>query len=88
LALSLRVIAPDSDPDACGVKVTLIVQDAFAAMVEQLLVWAKFPVTPTAETTMGFAPVLVTVTVCPALVVLACVLPNVKEVGEIVVVVT
>jgi hypothetical protein len=67
----VMVIAPVRVPEAVGVKVTVTVHVAFCASVAaQLFVWLKSPVA--AETLILFTALLfaVTVTDCPALVVL------------------
>jgi hypothetical protein len=75
LLLSVTVSAPVAEPLAVGVKVTLIVQDPDAATeleVEQVVpevAAANGPVTARAVKVRLALPVLVTVTVCVALVV-------------------
>src|SRR5919204_4785553 len=81
VALLLMVSVPVRVPEAVGRKVTLTVHEPPAAMLLQLFVWAKSPVTDTPETEAVALPVLVTVTACAALVVLTGWLPNVSEVG-------
>jgi hypothetical protein len=67
---------------AVGVKVTLIVQLAPAAtLAPQVLVWAKSPLAATLEMFRAALPVLVSVTVCGALVVPTFVPVNVRVVG-------
>src|SRR5579859_1557501 len=69
-ALVVMLRLPLRGPAAVGVKVTLTVQFAAAAMlVPQVLVWAKSPVAAMAVTVTALAPVLVSVTVWTALVV-------------------
>jgi len=72
-ALSVMVRKPGRVPPVEGVKVTLIVQFAPAAIVAgatgQLLVCAKSPVMAIELMTRGAVPELVTVTACAALVV-------------------
>src|ERR1017187_348371 len=60
MPLPLRV------PDAVGLNVTVTAQEPPAAMLVQLLVWLKSPVTATFETVAEVVPELVTVTVCAA----------------------
>ena len=72
VALLVTVRLPVRVPDAVGVNVTLTVQEPPAAIdVPQLLVCAKSPVAATLETDAAAVPVLVTVTVWAALVVLS-----------------
>src|ERR1700692_1918956 len=66
LALLVTVRVPVRDPPAVGLNVTVTAQDAPTAIVEQLLVWLKSPVTATPETVAEVVPELVTVTVCAA----------------------
>ena len=69
LALLAMDNVPVRVPDAVGVKVTLTVQEALAAMLApQLLLWAKSPLVLTPEIEAAAEPVLVTVTDCAALV--------------------
>src|SRR4051794_27539506 len=68
LALLVRVTLPVRVPDDVGLKVTVTVQEASTARDEQLLVCAKSPLAVTAETVALVVPVLLTVTVCAALV--------------------
>src|SRR5207237_3765909 len=70
-ALSVMVIAPVRVPVAVGVKVTLMAQLAPAATdVPQVLVCTKSPLATMLVTLSAAVPVLVSVTVCTALVVL------------------
>src|SRR5437667_426111 len=70
-ALSVMVIAPVRVPVAVGVKVTLMAQLAPAATdVPQVLVCMKSPLATMLVTLSAAVPVLVSVTVCTALVVL------------------
>jgi hypothetical protein len=70
LALSVMLSVPVREPVAVGVKVTLIVQVALAAtLVPQLLVWAKSPLAAMLEMLNAPVPLLVSVSVCAALVV-------------------
>src|SRR5690348_18361890 len=68
LALPVRVMLPVRVPAAVGLKVTVTVQEAPTATDEQLLVCAKSPLAVTLETVAAVVPVLLTVTVCAALV--------------------
>src|SRR5258708_1789989 len=63
LALLVTVTVPERAPDAVGLNETLTVQEPPTAMLAQLLVWLKSPVTVTPETVAEVVPVLVTVTV-------------------------
>jgi hypothetical protein len=68
-ALSAIVREPNRRPADVGVKVTVIVQLAPALrLLPQLLVSAKSPEAAIFETASAAAPVLVSVTVCGALV--------------------
>jgi hypothetical protein len=63
LALSVTVKAPALAPVAVGLKVTLRVQLAPAAMLEpQVLVWEKSPLTVMLVTLRAALPVLLSVT--------------------------
>src|SRR5947209_18957050 len=83
VTLALRV------PVAVGVKVTLMVQEALAASVlellGQVLVWAKspalVPVRPMLLMVRAALPLLVSVTAWAVLVVLTCWLPKLRLVG-------
>src|ERR1039457_4604332 len=66
LALLVTVRVPVRAPDAVGLNVTVTVQEPPTAMLVQLLVWLKSPVTATFETVAEVVPELVTVTVCAA----------------------
>src|ERR1039458_4710787 len=66
LALLVTVRVPVRLPDAVGLNVTVTVQEPPTAMLVQLLVWLKSPVTATLETVAAVVPGLVTVTVCAA----------------------
>src|SRR3954469_19816337 len=68
LALPVRVTLPVRVPDEVGLKVTVTVQEAPTASDEQLLVCAKSPVAATEEMVAVVVPVLLTLTVCAALV--------------------
>jgi hypothetical protein len=79
-ALTVRV--PVREPVAVGVKVTLTVQDAPAAIEDpQLLVWAKSPLVVIDETDAAELVVLETDTVCAALVVPTTADPKFSAVG-------
>lgn len=66
--LLFTVRTPVRPPRAVGVKVTLTEQVAPAASVPpQLLVWLKSPVTPILLMVSVAVPVLLRVTLCPAL---------------------
>jgi hypothetical protein len=88
-ALVFTVTLPVRAPRAVGVKVTLMVQEAFVASVldpvGQLLNWAKSPtLVPLSAMLLmlsGAAPVLVTVIVCAAVVVPTNWLPKARLVG-------
>jgi hypothetical protein len=68
--LSVIVSVPLSAPLVAGEKVTSIVQELPAArLLEQLLVWAKFPVVPMLVMASAAVPVLLKVTGWDALVV-------------------
>src|SRR5580704_13476816 len=64
LALLVTVRVPVRVPDVVGVNETVTVQEPPTAMLVQLLVWLKSPVTETPETAAEVVPELVTVTVC------------------------
>src|SRR5712664_774647 len=64
LALLVTVRVAVRDPAAVGVNVTVTAQDPPTAMLVQLLVWLKSPVTATPDTVAAAVPELVTVTVC------------------------
>src|SRR5450755_3071818 len=64
LALLVTVRVPVRVPDAVGLNVTVTEQDPPTAMLVQLLVWLKSPVTVTPETVAEVVPELVTVIVC------------------------
>ena len=64
LALLVIVTLPVRVPDVVGVNLTVTVQEAPTARVEQLLVWLKSPLAVTPETVAEVVPELVTVTVC------------------------
>src|ERR1051326_102183 len=81
LALLVTVSVPVRAPPADGWNVTLTVQDAPTAMLVQLLVWLKSPVTDAPETVAELVPVLVTVTACAAVVVPTTVAANVRLAG-------
>ncbi len=82
-ALLAMVRSPVRVPDAVGLKVTLTVQEAFAAIDEpQVLVCLKSPVTVMPETVAAAVPVLVTVTVLAALSVLSAWVGYVSDVGS------
>src|SRR5262245_28157805 len=82
VALLVMVRVPVRAPAAVGRKLTLTVQDAPAAIeVPQELVWLKSPVTETPDTDAAAVPVLVTVTVCAALVVLSAWVAKVSDEG-------
>jgi hypothetical protein len=69
-ALSTKVTEPTALPAVVGVKVTLMVQIPPAATDEpQVLVWAKGPLAVIEPRFRVAVPLLVTVTVCTALVV-------------------
>src|SRR5215472_13335393 len=77
------VMLPVRVPRAVGVKVTLITQLVpGASEAPQVLVWANSPVAWMPLKVMGILPVLVSVSVCAALVVPTTWLPNVRDVGE------
>src|SRR5947209_9374180 len=85
-ALSVRVRLALREPVAPGVKVTLMVQLAFAArLLGQLLVWAKsplfVPVNPMLVIFRGTVPVSVSFTAAFALVVPTFWLPKLTLVG-------
>lgn len=85
-ALSVTVMAADRAPAAVGVKVTLIVHDAFTArLLPHVVVRAKspalVPVTVMLVIVSEPVPVLVSVTVDAALVVLITWLAKVRVVG-------
>ena len=70
-ALSAKLTAADSVPEAAGVNVTAMTHEALAASVDpQLLVWEKeealLPMMLIPETVMEAVPVLVRVTACDA----------------------
>jgi len=70
VALSVMVIVPGRLPVAVGVNVTLMVQLAPAATeLPQVLVWAYCALAAMLVTLSAAVPVLVSVTVCAALVV-------------------
>lgn len=86
-ALSENWSEAERVPVAVGVKVTVIVQlDPAARFVSQLLIWAKsvllVPITEMFVNVNVAEPVLVSVTVCPALVVPVFWLAYVREVGD------
>ena len=87
-ALSLNDRLPDAVPAAVGVNVTATVQVAVAATgfeVEQVVpdvAMAKGPVTPTAVKVRLALPVLVSVTVCAALLVPDNWAAKVSEAGD------
>lgn len=82
-ALSVIVIAPESVPRAPGVNMTVIVQLAPAArLLPQLFDWAKLPFTAMLVMVKAALPVLLTVTVCGALVVPTACAGNVRTVAE------
>jgi hypothetical protein len=66
LAVLVMVTAPVRVPEVAGRNVTVTVQEAPTATVEQLLVWAKSPVAETPETVAEVVPELDTVTVWAA----------------------
>ena len=66
LALLVTVREPVRVPPAVGVNLTVTVHEPLTAMLVQLLVWLKSPVTETPETVAALVPELVTVTVCVA----------------------
>jgi hypothetical protein len=66
LALLVTVSVPVRVPPAVGVNETVTVQEPLTAMLPQLLVWLKSPVTETPETVAAVVPELVIVTVCVA----------------------
>src|SRR5689334_2313712 len=68
LALPVSVTLPVRVPAEVGLKVTVTVHEAPTAIDEQLLVCAKSPPAVTLETVAAVVPVLLTVTVCAALV--------------------
>src|SRR6266702_2547081 len=69
-------------PDAVDRTVTLTVHEAPAAMEPpQVLVCAKSPVMPTLDTVAAVELVLVSVTVCPPLLLFSAWLANVNELG-------
>ena len=82
LALLVTVRVPEAAPPAVGAKSTLTVHDPPAAMVEQLLVWAKPLLTETPETVAEELPELLIVTACVPLVVPTFCPPKESEVGE------
>ena len=68
LPLSVMVRIPVSEPPAQGVNVTLMAQVPLAATLPpQLLVWARFPLMPMLLRASAVVPVLLSVTVCEAL---------------------
>src|ERR1039457_1381007 len=66
LALLVTIRVPVRVPGAVGWNVTVTAQEPPAAMLVQLLVWLKSPVTATFETVAEVVPELVTVTACAA----------------------
>ena len=83
LLLSVTVSVPVRVPDAAGLNVTVIVQLAPAARGEtQVLVWAKSPVAAMLLMVSGEVPVLESVTVWPALVVLANCIGKISDAGD------
>src|ERR1022692_4070845 len=66
LALLVTIRVPVRVPDAVGLNVTVTAQEPPTAMLVQLLVWLKSPVTATLETVAEGVPGLVTVTVSAA----------------------
>ena len=82
-ALSLIVIVPVRWFSALGVKVTLIVQLALVATeLPQVLLWAKSPLAAMLVIESAAFPVLLSVTLCGALVVFTAWAPKVRLVGE------
>jgi len=87
VALSVTVTMSEKVTADCGLKVMLRVQLAPAASVaaQVVAVWVKsvlLPVSCTAEIVAEAVPVLVTVTVCAALVWPTVVLGNVSDAAE------
>jgi hypothetical protein len=83
VALLATVSFAEAEPAAVGLKVTLTVQDALAAIdVPQVLVSANGAPAETEETVAAALPVLVTVTVCAELVEPTASLPNANEAGD------
>ena len=84
VALSVRVSTPVRVPETVGVKVTEMVQVAFAAMlaVQPEFVCPKSPVIAMFEIASAAVPVFVTVTVCAALDAPTITLPKLSVVGE------
>jgi hypothetical protein len=83
LALSIKVTAPIALPAAVGVYVTLMAQEPPAATcTPQVLVCPKGPVTEIEAILSAAEPVLVTATVCGALVVFTAWEPKLRLVGE------
>jgi hypothetical protein len=83
LALLATVSDPEAAPLAVGLKVTLTVQDAPAAMeLPQVLVSANGAAVEIEETAAATEPVLVTVTDCAALVEPTASLPKATDVGD------
>jgi hypothetical protein len=83
LALSVTEMEPVRDPAAVGVKVTEIVQvPAAATEVPQVFAWLKSPLGAMLLIVKGAVPVLVSVTVWAALVVVMTWLAKIRLVGE------
>lgn len=84
--LWVSVTVPVREPAALGVKLTLMTQvPLMASALPQLLDWAKSLAPAVTETPLmvrGAVPLLVTVTVCTALVVPVCCAAKVSEVGD------
>ena len=81
-ALSIKISEPSALPATVGVKVTLMVQILWGATKLQVLVCAKGAAVEMALKLSGALPLLVTVTVCTALVVFTSWVPKPMVLAE------